>query len=192
MTTDIGHRMLTPFSTAIDLATGEIDVECRVVTRTLDDVDGVFEAPCSGTDLVYEVFNLDVPERCSELQTCTTRLHPGRVGDEYFMTKGHFHEVRDRSEIYLTTSGVGRLILATAEGETVVEEMTAGSMNYIPGGWSHRSVNVGEVPLVFFAAYIGDSGHDYATIEQRGFPVLVKASADGPVVVPNPRYVSDD
>jgi glucose-6-phosphate isomerase len=184
--------MLTPFAANIELLTGSIDLpEQRVVSRTLDDVNGIFETGCHGSEVVYEVFNLDVPEINSELQTCTTRLYPGRVGDEYYMTKGHFHEVRNRSEIYLTTSGVGRLLMATSSGETVVHEMTPGTMNYIPGGWAHRSVNVGSEPLVFFAAYVGDAGHDYATIEKCGFPVRVVAGEDGPTVVANPRYVAD-
>lgn len=185
--------MPTPFTAQIDLITGSIEAsEQRVVSRTLDDVNGIFESSCQGSELVYEVFNLDVAETNSELQTCTTRLYPGRVGDEYYMTKGHFHEVRDRSEIYLTTSGVGRLLMATASGETVVQEMVPGRMNYIPGGWAHRSVNVGTEPLVFFASYIGDAGHDYATIEQRGFPVRVVAGEDGPTVVANPGYLADE
>jgi glucose-6-phosphate isomerase len=47
---------------------------------------------------------------------------------------------------------------------------------------------VGEERLVFFAAYVGDAGHDYATIEAEGFPVLVVKGEDGPEVVANPRY----
>jgi glucose-6-phosphate isomerase, archaeal len=35
---------------------------------------------------------------------------------------------------------------------------------------------------------VGDAGHDYATVEERGFPVLVVRGDKGPEVVPNPRY----
>jgi len=49
-------------------------------------------------------------------------------------------------------------------------------------------VNVGDEPLVFFAAYVGDAGHDYDTVQRTGFPVLVVASDNGPEVVTNPRY----
>jgi glucose-6-phosphate isomerase, archaeal len=61
-------------------------------------------------------------------------------------------------------------------------------VNYIPGGWAHRSVNVGKEPLVFFAAYIGDAGHDYEEIERRGFPVLVTKGEHGPHIVENSCY----
>ena len=63
-----------------------------------------------------------------------------------------------------------------------------GTVSYVPGGWAHRSVNVGAEPLVFFAAYVGDAGHDYDTVERTGFPVLIVAGDDGPEVVANPRY----
>jgi glucose-6-phosphate isomerase len=180
--------MLDPFTRVINVASGDIAPDSRLVQRRLSDMKGAYAADCDGAEMVYEVFNIDVAQTNSELQTCTTRLYNGRVGNEYYMTKGHFHEVRDRSEVYLTTSGHGRLVMATEDGRYVVEEMRPGSMNYIPGGWAHRSVNVGDEPLVFFAAYIGDAGHDYGTIEDWGFPVLVVEGASGPEVVPNPRY----
>jgi glucose-6-phosphate isomerase len=66
--------------------------------------------------------------------------------------------------------------------------MRRGTVNYIPGGWAHRSVNVGDDQLVFFAAYIGDAGHDYETIERKGFPVLVVKGQNGPEIVANPGY----
>jgi glucose-6-phosphate isomerase len=47
---------------------------------------------------------------------------------------------------------------------------------------------VGDDRLVFFAAYVGDAGHDYGTIAERGLPVMVVAGPDGPDVIANPRY----
>ncbi|TYR78929.1 hypothetical protein FZC66_17505 [Priestia megaterium] len=34
----------------------------------------------------------------------TNYLHPRKVGDEYFMAKGHFHEQRDHIEYYWSMS----------------------------------------------------------------------------------------
>jgi glucose-6-phosphate isomerase len=104
------------------------------------------------------------------------------------MTKGHFHEVRDRAEIYIGLAGEGRLVMATEDGRWQVEPMRRGAINYVPGGWAHRSVNVGDEPLVFFAAYVADAGHDYTTIEEQGFPVVVLRGERGPEVVENARY----
>jgi glucose-6-phosphate isomerase len=66
--------------------------------------------------------------------------------------------------------------------------MEPGSIHYIPGGWAHRSVNVGDENLVFFAAWLGDAGHDYGSIEEQGFPVLLVDNDGNPEVVENPRY----
>ncbi|TDD65563.1 glucose-6-phosphate isomerase [Jiangella aurantiaca] len=181
---------LDPFTTLLDLKLGTFDPERGPVqVRTQEDLRGFFQAdPPRPDELVYRVMPVPVPTENSEIQCSTTVLEPGTVGDEYYMTKGHFHAVRDRSEIYIGLAGEGCLVLATEDGRHRVEPIREGMVNYVPGGWAHRSVNVGDEPLVFFAAYVGDAGHDYATIERDGFPVLVCRGDDGPVVTDNPHY----
>ena len=183
---------LDPFTLMLDLRAGTLDPEREVAERRLSDLRGLFlEEPDSDDDpLVYRVFSIPVPETNANILCSTTVLEPGIVGREYYMTRGHFHRVRDRAEVYLGLSGEGRLVLATEDGRSRVEPIRAGTVSYVPGGWAHRSVNVGPGPLVFFAAYVGDAGHDYETIERRGLPVAVVAGDGGPEVVPNPRYRS--
>ncbi|HET7727637.1 MAG TPA: glucose-6-phosphate isomerase family protein [Candidatus Limnocylindrales bacterium] len=180
---------LDPFTILMDLRSGMLDPLPLLTERRVGDMRGQYAADGEAADeLVYRVLGIPVPETNSEIQCSTTILEPGLVGDEYFMTKGHFHEVRDRSEVYLGLAGEGRLLLATEDGQHRVEPLRSGTVNYIPGGWAHRSINVGSEPLVFFAVYVGDAGHDYGTIEERGFPVRVVRGEAGPVVVPNERY----
>jgi glucose-6-phosphate isomerase, archaeal len=183
---------LDPFTTLLDLKLGTLNPERGdTQVRTQADLRRFFQIdPPEPDELVYRVLPMPVPVENSEIQCSTTILEPGTVGDEYYMTKGHFHAVRDRSEIYLGLSGEGRLVLATEDGRHRIEPIREGTVSYVPGGWAHRSVNVGDDPLVFFAAYVGDAGHDYATIERAGFPVLVCRSDDGPVVRDNPKYHS--
>ena len=179
-----------PFTTLMDLASGRLDPEGEVTERRLSDMlDMYLEAGDEDADpLIYRVYGIPVPATTGNVLCSTTVIEPGTVGDEYFMTKGHFHEVRDRAEIYLGLAGEGRLLMSTENGDHTVEPMRPGTVNYVPGGWSHRSINVGDDPLVFFAAYVGDAGHDYATIEKEGFPVLLVKGDAGPEVVENPRY----
>jgi glucose-6-phosphate isomerase len=148
------------------------------------------ESGILGNPLIYEVRPIRVPPTNSNILSSTTVLQPGDINGECFMTKGHFHEIRDRGEIYVTLTGEGHLVMATENGLHAVERMVRGAVNYIPGGWAHRSVNVGPEPLVFFAAYVGDAGHDYATIEERGFPLLIVKDDHGPRIIENPRYRS--
>jgi glucose-6-phosphate isomerase len=185
---------LDPFTTRVDLEVGTVDpAHGEIVHRRLADMRGMYHtepAQLDGSRLVYRVFPIEVPPTGSNLRSSTTVLEPGDVAGEYFMTKGHFHRVRDRAELYLGLAGAGRLVLATEDGRWAVEPIGRGTVSYVPGGWAHRSVNIGDEPLVFFAAYVGDAGHDYATIERRGFPVLVVRGPDGPTVIDNPRYGS--
>jgi glucose-6-phosphate isomerase len=179
-----------PFTTLLDLSSGRLDPEREVLERRLSDMRGTYlDDPVGDEDsVVYRVFGIPAPATNANILSSTTVIEPGCVGREYFMTKGHFHEQRDRAEIYVGLAGEGLLVMATEGGRHVVEPMRRGSVNYVPGWWAHRSVNVGGEPLVFFAAYVGDAGHDYARIEECGFPVVVLAGEEGPQVVENPRY----
>ena len=180
--------LLQPFSIHVDFRSGQLTPDPVILERRLSDMTGYFlEEPGTDAD-AYRVHEVQVPPTNNNLLSSTTVLQPGKVGNEYFMTKGHFHAVRDRAEIYLALSGEGLLVMATEEGEVVTADMRPGIASYVPGHWAHRSVNVGDEPLVFYAVYIGDAGYDYATIEEQGFPVVVVDNGHGPEVVDNPRY----
>jgi glucose-6-phosphate isomerase, archaeal len=179
-----------PFTTLLDLASGRLDPELEVTERRLSDMAGMYleDPDAEGDPVIYRVYGIPVPATTGNVLSSTTVIEPGTIGGEYFMTKGHFHEVRDRAEIYVGLAGEGWLLMATEDGRHVLEPMRRGTVNYVPGGWAHRSINVGDERLVFFAAYVGDAGHDYGTIEAEGFPVLVLRDEGGPKVVENPRY----
>ncbi len=98
-----------------------------------------------------------------------TVLMPGFVGEEYFMTRGHWHEKRSRGELCVTTSGEGLLVLMDEDRVTRFEKMTPGSTHYVPGHTAHRTVNIGDEPLEFLCAWPADCGHDYQGILQDGF-----------------------
>jgi glucose-6-phosphate isomerase, archaeal len=182
---------MSPFTTMLDLERGALEPRRKLVERTLGDMQGMYAAPVPEArlgEVVYRVNEIPAPPAEGNLLSSTTTIEPGTVEGEYHMTKGHFHAKLDRAEIYLTLAGEGRLVMATGEGEPAVEPMRRGTVNYVPGGWAHRSVNVGDEALVFFAAFPADAGYDYKTIEERGFPVLLVERGGVPAVVPNPRY----
>jgi glucose-6-phosphate isomerase len=164
-----------PFSVTVD-ARGELAPATSTITRRLSDMAGMYldsEAEsrllAEGDPLIYEVYQYDVEPVVNELLVCTTILHPGTVGEEYFMTKGHFHEEPDRAEAYYGISGNGFLVVGK-DGTGREVEMGPGICAYVPPYWAHRTVNTGDEPFVFLAVYPGDAGHDYGTIETDGFP----------------------
>jgi glucose-6-phosphate isomerase len=118
----------------------------------------------------------------------TTTMYPGKIGDEYFMTRGHYHVRRDCGEAYYTQSGNGVLLLQTREGETREVEMAPGICAFIPPDWAHRSVNTGAEPLVFAWFCQTTAGHDYADILTHGMRRLA-VDRDGKLaIVPNPGF----
>lgn len=139
--------------------------------------------------LLYEVYELKRPEVAGELLHGISIVHPGKVGDEYFMTKGHFHSVLETGEIYYCLKGQGVMVMETPEGEWAVEELRPGRVLYVLPRWAHRSVNTGQdEDLVMFFTYPGDAGHDYGTIEHKGFRKLIVERGDELAVIDNPRW----
>jgi glucose-6-phosphate isomerase len=164
--------------------------------RTLSSLRGQFvdqetyTAMLSKEDtLIYEVYEVKRPEVYGEMLMGVTVLHPGRIGKEYFMTKGHFHAILDTAEVYYMLKGQGMMVMETPEGQTSVEELRPGKVLYVPPRWAHRSVNTGEEDLSFFFVYPADAGHDYGTIERQGFRKLVTAGKNGVEIIENPRWM---
>ena len=112
-----------------------------------------------------------------------TEIQPGRVGKEYFMTRGHWHVIRNRAEFYGTISGSGKLLLMDRSGQTWAEDMTPGSLHYIAGEVAHRIVNTGDVPIRVTACWPSDAGHDYDIAQGRGFSARVVEDKGAPVLV---------
>ena len=140
-------------------------------------------------DLLYEVYELHRPTVPGELLHGISIVHPGKVGDEYHMTKGHFHEVLETGEIYYCLKGQGFMVMETPEGEWTVEALYPGRVLCVLPRWAHRSVNSSLTEdLVTFFVYPGDAGHDYGTIEQQGFRKLVVERDCQPAIVDNSRW----
>ncbi|EOH6332140.1 glucose-6-phosphate isomerase family protein [Citrobacter koseri] len=140
----------------------------RKSTR-IQDLAGVFaDEPArqqlAGERVVYDVEMLDTSPAEGELYTGVTHLYPGRVGREYFMTRGHFHARREQGEVYFGLRGNGLLLLQTEQGEARLENIFAGSIHIIPGFTAHRLINTGSDVLSALAVWPGVAGHDYMAL----------------------------
>jgi glucose-6-phosphate isomerase len=143
----------------------------------------------SEDSLIYEVYEIKRPEVEGELIMGVSIVHPGMVGREFFMTKGHFHTVLETAEIYYCLRGEGFMVMETPEGQAAVEPLSPGKVLYVPPRWAHRSVcSSRQEDLVTFFAYPANAGHDYGTIEQQGFRKLVMDGPGGPEIADNPRW----
>ena len=142
-----------------------------------------------GDPMLYEFYELGAPEDAGDVAFGTSITYPGIVGREYFMTKGHFHTILETAEVYYTLSGEGFMLTENPEGDVVAHPLMPGKAVYVPKRYAHRSINTGNSPLVTFFAFRGDAGHNYATIETKGFRKLILKDTDGkPEVVDNPKW----
>jgi len=168
------------------------DSHVHETVKTLGQLNGIFANEGAWREMdpntvVYRVQAwCPVPEGTEgALYWGTTVVEPGQVGSEYFMTHGHFHVKRDRTEYYGTTEGEGALILMDEAGKTWMERMSAGSLHFIPPNTAHRVANVGRVPLRFVACWPSDAGHDYEFIRQHGFCARLLCVKGEPTLVRN-------
>jgi glucose-6-phosphate isomerase len=182
-----------PFTAEIVIPGGALTAYDNCYTRPLSEMQGYFadvesytRMVAAGDPTLYEVYEVVRPEDPGELLHGTTILHAGKVGDEYFMTKGHFHAVLDTAEVYYVLQGEGVMVMETPEGEWAIETLRPGRVLYVPPAWAHRSVNTSsDEDLITFFVYPGHSGHDYGTIETQGFRKRVIDHSGSPRVVDN-------
>ena len=137
--------------------------------------EAAFEAMLKdGDPMVYEFHGLDVPQTAGDLAFGCSILNPGKVGDEYYFTKGHFHTIIETGEVYYCLQGHGYMLLENPEGDWSAQELTPGKALYVPPRYAHRSINVSpDEKLVTFFVFRADAGHDYGTIETKGYRKLL-------------------
>lgn len=187
------NTLVLPAFGMIDLQSGVL-ADAEVVERRLSSMASFYRdqeavhAMLAEDPVLYRVYTARQPGDSGGWYVATSVLEPGRVGNEYFLTKGHYHEQDDAPEVYLTIRGQGVLVMQTRKGQASAQQMRPGTFNYIPAGWAHRTVNTGDEPLAFFAVWPVHVGHDYATIAANGFAKLVVKGSDGPDIIDNPDY----
>jgi glucose-6-phosphate isomerase len=139
--------------------------------------------------LVYEFHDMGLPEKEGAIAFGTSITYAGKVGDEYFMTKGHFHTILATAEVYYCLRGHGYMLMENPEGDWEARELTPGCAVYVPERYAHRSINVGSnAPLITFFAFRADAGHNYGAIETKGFRKRIVERHGKPDIIDNPGW----
>ena len=149
--------------------------------RRLGDLAGIFRdeaaygaASAAGNPLVYSVEAVEPGTGDGDLHYGLGVIYPGRVGREYFMTKGHLHSWREAAELYIGLSGTGVMLLEDeATGESRMLPLAPGCAVYVPGHTGHRTANVGDTPLSYIGVYPARAGHDYGIYASRNFRCVI-------------------
>lgn len=176
--------VIDPFALALDLASGRLEPFTSRVERRISDMRGMYndreaERVLAGGDdpLVYEVLQYDVPNESGQLIMCdgpTPRPRRRRIlHDQGTLSR----QARDRRGL----SWPARAWHPGDAGGGAVRHARhgAGDGDLRPALLGAPQVNTGDEPLIFFAVYPADAGHDYGTIERDGFPRRVVRRASG-------------
>lgn len=163
-----------PRSFDVNLETGLMTGTDSHYQKRLGDLAGLYAdaaafdamSAARAGDVVYEVTDHRPNAEPGDLITGVTRMSPGKVGNEYFMTRGHIHANIDRPELYFGLKGYGLMLMEAPDGESRVVEIRANTVCYVPPRWIHRSVNLGDTDFVMLFCYPADSGQDYEIIAQ--------------------------
>ena len=163
----------------------------RRVERRLSDLKGVFldetafAAACAqGDPLVYSVEAIEPGAGDGDLHYGVGLIQPGRVGREYFMTKGHLHQWREAAELYIGLSGKGVMLLEDeANGESRMLPLEPGMAVYVPGHTGHRTANVGDKPLSYIGVFPARAGHDYGAYAVRNFRFAIVDEGGEPKMI---------
>lgn len=173
-----------------DLKTGRI-AGAPLTERYLGDLRGCFadthayeQAAAAGNPLVYTVAGVEPGKGEGDLHYGVGMIMPGRIGDEYYMTKGHLHTWRDAAEVYIGIAGEGVMLLEHgSDGESRMIPLQPQGIVYVPGHTAHRTMNTGTVPLIYIGVYPARAGHDYTSIAQNNFRCMIVDRGGAPVMV---------
>lgn len=150
----------------------------------------------TGPDPVYQVFT----DLGDHFWVNKTVIAPGRLGDEYTLTFGHYHGV-DVDEKYYVASGSGVLQLQKKHLENgvwvpeIVDEVLlvkaeVGDEVIIKPEYGHSWSNVGDDELILFDNWsTPHSPSDYEAIEKLHGLAYYLIEENGQIkAVPNPNY----
>jgi glucose-6-phosphate isomerase len=183
----------------VDIASGQLKGATNRYVKLYRDLEGLYEDEAAiaaviaerGDEIAYEVTDYKPSANPGDMIIGVTRMEPGKIGREYYMTRGHIHARPNRPEMYYGESGLGVMLLESPAGEIRTVEIAPKTMCYVPPFWIHRSVNVGSEPLVMTFAYPADSGQDYDIIGKAGGMKsrIVDDGKGGWMAVDNTRYI---
>jgi glucose-6-phosphate isomerase, archaeal len=192
-------KLTDPGICRVNVTAGQLEGATNRYVKTLGDLEGLYDDTAAfdalltreGREaLAYEVTDFKPSANAGDMIIGVTRMRSGRVGREFFLTRGHIHARGNRPEMYYGESGRGVMLLESPEGEIRTVEIDPRTICYVPPFWIHRSINVGGEDLVMTFAYPADSGQDYAIIEEAGGmrSRVVADAAGGWIVVDNASY----
>ncbi len=162
--------------------------ELRLAFARQEAVDSVLR---TGDPVIYTVSSIQSATGEGQLHYGVGRILPGRIGDEYYLTKGHLHSWRAAAELYIGMRGRGKMILQEeSSAKSSVLDLLPYTTVYVPGGTAHRTVNVGDEPLLYLGVYPAAAGHDYSPLVRTNFSTVVIERNGRPATLARSEYLA--
>ncbi len=170
--------------------------------KSLDELKPFLKNPNnSGPDPVYYVWrgvylkNEEEKIKNSGLRLDLTLMPPGKIGDEFVKTAGHYH--LPYSEMYFILSGRAYILTQSynenpkAIKDVHLTEAGAGEQVFIPRDFGHNTINVFNEPLVFATLMDENAVDDYEPYKNnRGASYYFLDNGNLVDIVKNPNYDS--
>ena len=137
--------------------------------RKLKDLHGIFkdreayEKEIKKNPIIYELYTKNL----SPIRNTLTVIYPGKIGKEFYMTRGHIHKNKT-PEFYILLEGKGILLMQNSEKVKVIK-MKLGKIELIPKGYAHRIINNGNEKLKVLTIYREHNNPNYKIKFKRRF-----------------------
>lgn len=192
----MNKKITEPYSTILDFAKASIKTFKKKVEVKLSDLKDFFQdknvvnqiLSRGDNPVIYQYYEHPQEEIYGNLNFGITIINPGKIGNEYYLTRGHYHAKKEAAEVYMGLRGKGIMIMQNEMGQASHIPISKGTVVYVPPFWAHRTVNVSEEKLSFFYVYPSDAGHNYETIKESGFAKLVIEENKKPKIIDNPKF----
>ena len=193
-------QRIDPILADLKIITGNFPQATGHYSKTFNELEGMYENEQEFQKMllkwrnrvVYEVWEHRSSENKGDLVFGTSVMKPGRVGDEFFLTRGHQHQKAYCAETYFCLRGKGVILMESPEGEIKALKLDKGQLVYVPPFWFHRSVNIGDSELITLFTYNSDAGQNYEILKKRrGMRKrVVKKNRNSWTLVTNKQYCS--
>ena len=192
-------KISDPISADFEKKSGFFPQATGYYSKTFNELEGMYEnegefqnmLPKWNNKVVYEVWEHRSSKNNGDLVFGTSVMKPGRVGEEFFLTRGHQHQKARCAETYFCLSGTGIILMESPDGEIKALDLGKDQLVYVPPLWFHRSINIGESELVTLFTYNSDAGQNYEIIKKRGGmrKRVVRKDSGSWTLVANKKYL---
>ncbi len=145
----------------------------KKIVIKLSDMEGYFadkdayQRMLKKNPTVYKVYRKII----NGIELSLTILHPGKVGKQHFMTRGHYH-LKPYLELMMLLKGKG--IFVEKKGKKIIKTNLEKNKVYVLlPDYAHRTVNTGNKEMEFITVQKAGAGHNYKKFKKEAMEKII-------------------